>query len=759
MAQRVEQPRVDIRQKVTGQGKYVEDLPVPAGAGYAAALRSPYSHARIVSIDSSRAERVPGVLAVLHRDNLSEFGVHVEEGVDNHFITTDKARFDGDLVGMVVAADRRTARHAADLIEVEYERLPTLFSAAAALAPGAPLVHEHLGNNVALEATLEWGDVESALRDAPNVFETSFTSPAIYHHPIEPAMSVLVEATPDGFEFWTPSNNPFDVVDVASKILGVSKEAIRVRVPYVGGNFGAKHLTPETLVAAAISRRIGRAVQYLATEEESFRVTSRHHMTYRARVGVTPEGTLLALDVELEVDTGAYFTGARIATTNAVNAAWGGYRVPNMRVRARTAYTNKVPAAMFRNTGKNQTTFGLDCAMDSVARELKINPIEFRLQNLMERGERIPAVIWKRDGKEAPAQTPAIDTDFSELVDRALEGIGWDGRMPGDAGTDSGQRYARGRGIGVSVRRGSQLGTAVALATLQPDGVVEIAHNAPDVGEGSHTVISVVAATTLGIPQSQVRVGEPDTSNALFFSGTSSQRTTVQMGNAVRRACDDLKRQIAQAAARARGGEDADWIVADGVARRGDQSMSFADLAAGVPADAPPIHGRGSYEPGNAVTDTSFGSHDHWSPGVAAAEVEVDRETGDIRVVKYSAVADAGTILHYHSAKGQIEGGAVMGFGAALSEEVRYEEGQLLNADAFQYRLPLMGDIPEEFRTIILEHGDGPGPFGSKGIAQTSIPCVAPALCNAIYDATGVRLSAIPFTPEAILRAWGKLSE
>ena len=652
MAQRVEQPRIDIKAKVTGQGKYVEDLPVPPGTGYAAALRSPYSHARIVSIDASRAERAPGVLAVLHRDNVGEYGVHDEHPtVDNHFITTDKARFDGDLLGMVVATDQRTARHAVDLIEVEYERLPTLFSPAEALAPGAPLVHEHLGNNVALEASLEWGDVETALRAAPRVIEVSFTSPAIYHHPIEPAMSVLVEATPDGFEFWTPSNNPFDVVDVASRVLGVPKQAIRVRVPYVGGNFGAKHLTPETLVAAAISRKIGRAVQYLATEEESFRVTSRHHMTYRARVGVSQEGTLLALDVELDVDTGAYFTGARIATTNAVNAAWGGYRVPNMRCRARTAYTNKVPAAMFRNTGKNQTTFGLDCAMDHVARELGINPIEFRVMNLMERGERIPAVTWKRDGQEAPAQTPAIDTDFTELVDRALDGIGWDGRMPGDAGKESGSRMARGRGIGVSVRRGSQLGTAVALATLQPDGSVAIAHNAPDVGEGAHTVISVVAAQTLGVPQSQILVGEPDTSNELMFSGTSSQRTTVQMGNAVARACDDLKRKIALAAASAIGGHDGDWTVADGVARRGDRSLSFADIAAGA-VSGTLIQGRGSYEPGNAVTDTSFGSHDHWSPGAAAAEVEVDRETGDIRVLKYSAVSDAGTIMHYHSAKG-----------------------------------------------------------------------------------------------------------
>ncbi|MBM2810665.1 MAG: aldehyde oxidase, partial [Chloroflexi bacterium] len=309
-----------------------------------------------------------------------------------------------------------------------------------------------------------------------------------------------------------------------------------------------------------------------------------------------------------------------------------------------------------------------------------------------------------------------------------------------------------GRGMSASVRRGSSIGSATARASLDRDGVVTIQHNAPDVGEGAHTVISVVAAGTMGISQDQVRVAQPDTDNHLYFSGSSSQRVTVQMGNAVENACKALKDELRYAAARVLGGDASEWIVENGTLRRDRTALTFSELARRLAVDEA-LTATGEYVHGGPVVNAAFGDHDHWSPGVAAVEVEVDTETGDVRVLQYSAVADAGKILHYNSARGQIEGGAVMGFGSTLSEELQYEEGQLMNADPFQYRLPLMSDIPEQFHTIILEHGDGPGPFGSKGIAQTSIPCVAPAVANAICDAVGVRLTRIPLTPEKILSA------
>ncbi|MBM2811831.1 MAG: Xanthine dehydrogenase family protein molybdopterin-binding subunit [Chloroflexi bacterium] len=757
----IEYPRVDIRDKVTGAAHYVEDVPDLPGTVYAVAVRSPFSHANIVSVDSSRARAVPGVLAVMDPTSLSEYDVQL--GFESHanvimthhqLIATDRARFDGDVVGMVAAEDLRTARYAASLVDIEWDILAPLFSHREALADGAPLLHEDAGSNVAVADDLEWGDVEGGLRESDYVYEGVFTSPTIYHHPIEPGMSMLVNYTTEGIEIWSQSNQPFDVASDVAALFGIAADHVRVHVPYVGGNFGSKHNASETLSATALSMKLGRPVKFLATEEDSFRQTARHHVDYRVKVGVKLDGTIVAMDVVLDMDTGAYFTGAQIATGNAVTSAWSGYRVPNLRVRARTAYTNKVPAAMFRNTGKSQTAFGSDAAMDAVARHLGIAPIEFRQKNMMKRGETIPVKTWKRNGKESDARIPLMDTDYAELMEQAVAAIGWDGRAPGPILVEGSSRRLRGRGMACSVRRGSHIGSATAMASMDRDGMVTIWQNAPDVGEGAHTVISIVAAGTLGIPQDQIVVSETDTGNQLHFSGTSSQRVTVQMGNAVRNACDEFKKVLQSAAARVYGGAADEWSISNGVLRRGMTMLSFAELAQRLPVEAggAVLRARGDYVHGGPIVSARFGDHDHWSPGVAAVEVDVDTETGGVRVLQYAAVADAGHIMHYHSARGQIEGGAIMGFGASLTEELIYDEGQLMNADPFQYRLPLMSDIPEQFRTILLEHGDGPGPFGSKGIAQTSIPCVAPAIANAIYDAVGVRLGSIPFTPEKILQ-------
>jgi CO/xanthine dehydrogenase Mo-binding subunit len=760
-----ERRRVDIRDKVTGVAQYIEDLPDLPGTAYAVPIRSPYSHARIVSVDASNALAQPGVLAVLDPASLADYDLHIYSGlptavtgVPEHFIATDRARFDGDVVGMVVAEDLRTAQRAAELVDFEWDHVEPLFSADAALAPGAPVLHENVGTNIALQDSLEWGDVDQGFAEADYIYEGTFTSPTIYHHPIEPAMSVVANYTADGIEMWTSSSGPFNAAESVAQLLGVSPEHIRVHIPYVGGNFGAKHSSVEMLATVALSMKVGRPVKYMADEADSFRMTARHAADFKAKVGVKRDGTLVAMDVDLTMDTGAYFTGARVVTGNAVTSSYGGYRLPNFRVRACTVYSNKVPASMFRNTGKNETAFGIDCAMDAVARHLSIPPIEFRARNLLHRGETIPAQNWKRDGKPAPARIPLMDTDYGELLEQAVAAIGWDGRTPGPLAVEGKPHRVRGRGMAASVRRGSSIGSATARATLNRDGVVTIAHNAPDVGEGAHTVISVVAAGTLGLSQDQVQVGQPDTANKLPFSGSSSQRVTVQMGNAVRNACEQLKQEVLRLAAETFGSDGAEWRLEDGMLRRDGTAVTLADLAGRLPEDAA-LTGEGEYVHGGPVVNTSFGDHDHWSPGVAAVEIEVDTETGDIQVLQYAAVADAGTIIHFHSAKGQIEGGAVMGFGAALTEEMVYGEGQLLNADPFQYRLPLMSDVPEQFQTIILEHGDGPGPFGSKGIAQTSIPCVAPAIGNAIFDAIGARLDTIPFTPEKILRALGKLSD
>lgn len=751
-----DQPRIDSLEKVTGQAKYVEDLPDLPGMAFGANLLSPYSHARILAIDSSKAERLPGVLAVLHRERLegldSMLPAHSHEifklSSDQPFIATDKVRFDGELVAQVVAEDFRTARRAAELIEIEYEPLPPVLDAEEALAPGAPLLHEARGTNLLLEDKLEWGDVKKGFQEAERIFEESYTSPSMFHHPMENVGSCIAQFIGGEIALWAPTASPFRDAQEIGQIFGLDPDQVRVRVPYVGGGFGSKILTGSMLAALFLSRKIGRPVKLCSSAEESFRHTARHAMVYKAKIGVKSDGILTALDVELLVDTGAYTTGAATVTHNAVISAWGCYRLPHFRCYARCAYTNRVPASHTRATGKVQTTWGVECAMDSAARQLGMEPIDFRVKNVLSRGEFVAK------------ETPNMDTDYLELMRRATAAIQWDGRASKRVtGRAASSRLARGRGLVLSLRHGSQGGgRAYAMVSLDSRGILKIMHNAPEIGQGTHNLMSVVASRVLGIPQGQIQVGQPDTHIDLPFAGVSAQRTTVQMGRAVENGCEKLKQELVALACQTKGGSPEEWRVAEGRLWRAENGFSFGEIVRTL-GERSALKCIGFHSAPRTNKGSAFGGVDHWAPSAAAAEVEVDCETGEIRVTQFSVVADAGKALHYPSAKAQVDGGVVMGFGHALFEEMIYQEGQILNADPFQYRLPVMQEIPESFHSSMLENHDGPGPFGSKGMSQTSIVTVAPAIGNAIYDAVGVRMRSLPITPEKILKALGKLGK
>ncbi|MGH7775245.1 MAG: xanthine dehydrogenase family protein molybdopterin-binding subunit, partial [Candidatus Binatia bacterium] len=734
------EPRIDAWDKVTGKAKYIEDLPDLPGIAYGAALLSPYSHARISSIDSSKAERLAGVLGVLDRERLDGLNPllaaprheHFKLTSDQTFIAIDKVRFDGELVAMVAAEDLRTARQGAQLIDVEYEDLPAVFGAAEALSPGAPILHEDRGTNLLLDDKLEWGDMEKGFKEADRVFEETYTSPSMFHHPMENVGGCVAQFLNDEISLWAPTSSPVrDAIEIAH-FFGLDPERVRLRVPYIGGGFGSKAITSAMLAALFLSRKISRPVKLIPSVEESFRQNSRHAMVYKAKVGVKLDGTLTALAVDLDVDTGAYTTGGATATHNAVISAWGCYRIPNLRISARCAYTNKVPASHTRATGKVQTTWGIECTIDSVAHQLGIEPMEFRKKNVLLRGEFVAK------------GTPLMDTDYLDLIDQAVSAIRWDGRSsPSRQSTadSTGQpRKARGRGIALSLRHGSQGGGgAYAMATMDSHGIVKIQHNAPEIGQGTHNLISVVASRTLGIPQSQIQVGQPDTAVNLPFTGVSAQRTTMQMGKAVQNTCENLKRELIALAAEVKGGSPEEWRVMEGRLCRAENCFPFSEIVRALGGNFV-VKSIGFHKAAPTQKDSAFSGMDHWAPSAGVAEVEVDCDTGDLNVLQFSVVADAGKALHYPSAKGQVEGGAIMGLGHALFEEVVYQEGQLQNADPFQYRLPVMHDTPESFHASMLENQDGPGPFGSKGMSQTSIVTVAPAIGNAIYDAIGVRI-------------------
>ena len=747
-------PRIDLRDKVTGQAQYVEDLPDLPNTAYGVPILSPYSHARVVRIDSTEALKLPGVLGIVDRDHLDGINPrlklapheHLKIVDDQDIVAIGKVRFDGDLVALIVAEDLRTAARAREKVRVEYEPLAPVFDALEALSPGAAILHEERGSNLLLEDSLVWGDLDEGFRQADRVFEETYSSPSMFHHPMEPIGGCLVHYANGEVNVWLPTSSPMRDAAEFAHFLGIEADKVRVRVPYVGGGFGSKIPTTAHFAALVASRRTGRPVRIMPSADYSFRQNSRHAEVFTARVGVKVDGTITALEVELIVDTGAYTTGGATAAHNSVISAWGCYRIPHLRIKGRCVYTNKVPAGHTRATGKIQTTWGIECAMDSVARQMGIDPYDFRKKNALMRGDFVCQ------------GTPRMDTDYLDLMAEAIAGIGWDGKSNLTPAHESGDsRWARGRGMALSLRHGSQGGgRAYALVTMDARGVLTVQHNAPEIGQGTHNLFSVVAAQTLGISQEQIRVRTPDTAVSLPFAGVSAQRTTMQMGNAVHNACNKLKQELFTLAAQAKGGKPEEWQMIEGKLCWREASFPISEIirmaGGGVVLKAVGYH---SVPP--MVKDSAFAGMDHWAASGAAIDLEVNRDTGELRILGYAVIADAGKAIHYPSAKSQVDGGAVMGFGHALFEETIYQDGQFQNGDPFQYRLPVIKDIPANFYSSMLEKGDGPGPFGSKGMAQTSIVTVAPAIGNAVYDAIGVRVRSLPITPEKILRAMGKI--
>jgi CO/xanthine dehydrogenase Mo-binding subunit len=427
--------------------------------------------------------------------------------------------------------------------------------------------------------------------------------------------------------------------------------------------------------------------------------------------------------------------------------AWGPYRIPHFRVVAKSYFTNKIPATAFRAVGRAQTTWGYESHYDVIARELGIEPMDFRLKNFYRRGDLV-----------AEGTSP-FDSDLDDLLRRAVEAIGWDGRSGSLGGTAASPvaspRRLRGRGMATGFRHGYS-GTSDTWVTVTADskGRVKVLHTGIEIGQGLYTVLTQVAAQTLEIPEALVQISHPDTSLP-FFHGVGSSRCTVSLGKATERACEDLKRELFEAAVRVKGGRAEDWRFVEGRLCYGEQSFTMAEIVAAL-GSAVLVMGKGSY--GTPYYKNPWrGTVPHWNLSAAAAEVEVDVETGEVRLLQYSNVTDVGKAIHPLSCKTQLDGGAIMGLGNTFFEEMVYHDGQLLNGNPLQYRLPLVDDLPDKLLSLMVENQDGPGPSGSKAVAQTALSPIAPAVGNAIYEAIGVRITDLPITAEKVLRALGKL--
>jgi len=745
--------RIDGYDKVTGRAVYTEDIALPFGTLHCAVLASPYSHALIRSIDASAAERLPGVCAVLTREHLQGMDPVVQSEVfgggaplSKPFIAVDKVRYDGEPVAAVAAETQAIAEQAARLIEVEYEDLPTVFGPEEALAADAPILHEQRGSNAVGEYVWSWGDVDQGFRESDRIFEDRYTFPSVFHHPMENVGGCVAEWRGGEVHLLAPIQHMFHARDDIADRFELEPEQVHIRSPFIGGGFGAKELKSVHLIAIWLARRTGRPVRTLATAEESIRTDCRHQMVYKVRTGVKANGTLWAQEIELLCNEGAYARGLGVSRL-AVGGAWGPYRLRHMRIVGRSVVTNRVPAGSFRSVAKPQVTWAYESSLDGIARTMNIDPLDFRLRNFFRRGDPI-----------ADGATP-LDADYDVLLREAASAIGWDGRSsrlgPAKEQEPPAAGRVRGRGLAATFRHGySGSDNTFASITLDRRGRLRIHHAVTEIGGGLYNVMARVASAALGVPVEQIEIAHPDTDSP-FSDGIASQRMTVCMGGAVQAACEDLTRELIDTAVKVKGGEAEEWRLALGQLWRGEQGVPLGEIVRAVSPSGVLI-GKGVHR--TARRENAFmGEVPYWGVSTGAAEVEVDTETGELRLLQYATACDVGKALDRLACKGQLEGAALFGLGNTLYEELVYEDQQLTNGDPFQYRLPLLRDLPERFIALMIENGDGPGPQGAKGVGNTPVSPVAPAIGNAIYEALGVRIKDLPITPEKILRALGKL--
>jgi len=752
--------RIDGTEKVAGQALYTGDLRLP-GMAIAKVLRSPVAHARIRGIDATKARAVPGVLAVLTRDNLNvasnAFGAYVR---DQQILATERVRYVGDMVAAVAAIDDAVAAEAVKLIEVDYDELPAVYSVEEALADEAPLVHEKLENrkdpgygrggthivhersNICFHFRHERGDVESGFREADQIFEDSFYFPSAQHYPMEPHICVA-QFEGDVLTVWSATQSPFPVRQELARVFGLPFSAVRVIVPYVGGGYGAKSGIKTEGIAACLSRMIGRPVKLAFGADETFKTICQPRAKITLKTGVKKDGTFVARRCEVYLNGGAYANSGPSVTEKAGYRAHGPYRIPHVLTNAYSVYTNTVPAGAFRGFGGPQVAFAYESHIDMIAERLGVDPFELRMKNLLDQGENF-----------SPGDTP-IDCDLKAGLKNVAQAIGWDARPNGQK--NSGSKKI---GIGIATAMKDGGGTnkpANAAVTIFNDGSVLLSTGSVEIGQGMRTAFLQVVAEELSVPLEKVRVAALDTHYTPFDKGTNASSATSIMGQAVQKAARDARRQFLEAASAVLKAPVGEVGLENGLAVYGQQKVSFREIMQRYFRDSEgEIWGRGYFKVGKDENVPLGYPSPFWEIGLGAAEVEVDTETGEVKVLRYVSLTDAGKMIHPLQCHAQDEGAAVFGLGQTLFEDLVYQGGELINGSLIDYRLPRFDDVPPAFKTFIMEGGGGPGPYGAKGMGEGGILPVAPAVANAVFAAVGKRLQAVPLTPGIVWEAINK---
>lgn len=763
--------RVDAPAKVTGAAAFTADLKVP-GALHAALVRSPMAHGRITAIDASAARAMPGVIAVLTSEDLdavlaeNRYGPAVR---DTPLLADGVVRYEGEPVAMVIAATSSEARTAVDAVRLAIDPLPVVATVEQAMADDAPRLHgaaesgEFVGawqsghepaRNLAGQYHDRRGDAEMAISEADRVFSHEYRVAPLQHYALENHVAVAVP-TANQLVVHTANQYPFLMVRALARLLGRSESSIRVVVPYVGGSFGSKEYVTVVPLAAVAAVIVGRPVALELTVEESFRASGRHGAVVRYTTAVR-DGAITARRVEILLDTGAYADQGPRVVRQAGYRSPGPYRIPNLQVDAYAVYTNKVPAGAYRGFGASQPIYGCECHMDEIATALGADPVAWRLKHLLGLGDSFD-----------PGDL-ALDCDLPTALETAVERLS---RADGEQAPD-GRLVGTGVAVGVKNTASGRL-PSKAIVRLHRDGSVSVLASGVELGQGGETVLAQVAAECLACPVARVTVSKPDTALTPFDQRTSSSRLTIHLGSAVQRAAEAARDSLLDLAAAQSGVPAADLTLQDGVVVGAGVRLTCNEVitapgshaggeiigTGSVDQDEAELRGRADPEnvAGGDAPDGrkfEFGLRAaYWEGSVGAARVAVDPRTGEVEVLSYVTVADAGRVINPRAAHGQELGGVVMAIGHALSEALEFDDGYLQNPSPVDYRVPLADDAPRHFDSVFFERGDGPGPFGAKGLGESSIITVAPAIANAVTAAIGTRLRHIPLRPWDIWQA------
>ena len=754
--------RKDANQKVTGQVLHVGNIEMP-GMLHVAVLRSPYAHARIARIDKSRAEKLPGVAVVLTGAEVARM-----PGVDPHFgpafrdqpiLCVEKACYIGDPVVAVAAVDRRTAEDALQLVEVDYDPLPAVVDVLEAVKPDSPLVHEqhraakafadlaHVKagqqSNICYHFKLRLGDVDRAFAEADRVFEDTFSSPPAQHMPMEPHVTLAYLDESQRINIWTASQTPSYVRTEISNTFGVPMNRIRVRIPYLGGGYGAKLYAKLEPLCTALALVTKKPVRYALTREEEFLTITKHKVVTRIKSAVK-DGTITARKCEVFWDTGAYAEiGPRVVHKSGYTSA-GPYRIPNVWIDSYCVYTNHIPAGAFRGFGVPQVIWAYDSQTDMMARAIGADPMEFRMQHALNEGEAFAT------------GTPVRSFGVKQALQEAANALDWAKPTPARSGTK-----LRGKGVAAGVKAVLTPSISGAIVIMNADGTVNVLSSTVEMGQGSETMMGQIVAEELGVSFDQVHIVQPDTDITPYDTITAGSRSTYHMGNAVRMAAGKVKAVLFEAVGKKLEVNPDDLVARNGrIEVRGseERGMSIADaFLVKFGSAGTTITGEAICQPEAAPMDPETGQSDkcteYWFPSATSVEVEVDTETGKIRLLQFYSVGDTGTAINPRHCEQQLLGSAITHLGLTLFEEMIYEEGRLINGSLLDYQVASFKDLPESFRPIIVEVPHETGPFGAKGVGETGTLTVSAAIANAIEDATGVRIRDLPITPEKILRA------